>query len=129
MNQLARMGVIQESRVSDLLSKVNDFQPFHQRHVHLENLANHGLEFLFSLNTLVPRNNQKLDMNEQLSNSHSTFKLALDLGAIKGLADLDYLIELDFPHYSGTRLNSNIRSKLVEVSATKLIGKKHALKI
>ena len=72
---------------------------------------------------------QKFDMNEQLSNSHSTFKLALDLGAIKGLADLDYLIELDFPHYSGTRLNSNIRSKLVEVTATKLIGKKHALEI
>ena len=129
MNHLARMGVIQESRVSDLLSKVNDFQPFHQQHVDFENLANHGLEFLFSLNTLVPRNNQKFDMNEQLSNSHSTFKLAMDLGAIKGLADLDYLIELDFPHYSGTRLNSNIRSKLVEVSATKLIGKKHALKI
>ena len=29
MKQLARMGVIQESRVSDLLSQVNDFQPFH----------------------------------------------------------------------------------------------------
>ena len=91
-------------------------------------MANHGLEFIFGLNTIVPTKTQKFDMKEQLTNSHSTFKLKIDISAISALAELDYLIELDFPDYSGTRLDSNVRSKLGEVTITKLIGKKHAFK-
>ena len=39
-----------------------------------------------------------------------------NVNALNELAQLDYLMELDFPKYSGTRMNWKLRAKLIKVN-------------
>ena len=52
-------------------------------------------------------------MAREFSSSYSK-----NVNALNELAQLDYLMELDFPKYSGTRMDCKLRAKLIKVNPT-----------
>ena len=128
---MARMGVINNNAINHLLKDVNNFQPFHESEG-LKNLSYAGLQFLFSMRQVGHPESKKRVFSENfipdwdkrynarkiptsVVSRELSSNLNLNLGALHKLAEIDYLIEMDFPNYSGTRLDKKIRSKLIRL--------------
>ena len=128
---MARLGMINSNAISHLLKDINNYQPFHESEG-LKNLSYAGLQFLFSMKQVGHPESKKRVFSENFMpdwdkrynarkiptsvvSRELSSNLNLNLGALHKLAEIDYLIEMDFPKYSGTRLDKNIRSKLIQL--------------
>ena len=69
-----------------------------------------GLKFLLSISQLEVA--EDLDLSRQMSVQR---ELSQNINALHSLAELDYLMELDFPNYSGARMDPWIRNKLIQM--------------
>ena len=126
---MAKMGVVNDHVISDLLRKVNDFKKFKKvNYSDNENYSTVCLLFLLSLSS------QSKVLQTVISKSPRTNKMLRieNIGAIYNLAVLDYLLEIDYPQYSGTRLDPTLRAKIIKFEnsmETKLESQKYCRSI
>ena len=126
---MAKMGVVNDHVISDLLRKVNDYKKF-KKVIYSDNedFSTVCLLFLLSLSS------QPKVLQTVISKSPRTNKMLRieNIAAIHNLAVLDYLLEIDYPQYSGTRLDPTLRAKIIKFEnsmETKLESQKYCRSI
>ena len=123
---MSKMGIIQDTMVHNLMSKVNEFHLFQDLtnslradDEDLKEFVKIGLKFLLSISHLEITDQ---DLSRQMQRQMSVQgELSQNINTLHSLAELDYLIELDFPNYSGNRMDSCIRNKLIQMVSANII--------
>ena len=104
---LIKMKMLVTQDINKLFDKVNDSKSLRSA-VTKEQFVEAAVDVIFSL---APDSVYKnLQIREKRHSSH------LYINGMRSLADLDWNIELDFPNYSGTRLNKDLRRKFLKIS-------------
>ena len=78
------------------------------------------MEFLLSLSNQSKSRVPQTVLTRQISPKHG---LPGNIQAIHNLAVLDYILELDYPQYSGTRLHPALRTMFININNTVIEGR------
>lgn len=111
LKDLASAGVLNEDLVSFCMKKANNFKKF-QNKAEIPGY-NDYLEFLTSLSHCPPEK-LKLHYRKETKDEYGIWT-----AAILALKELDFIIEMDFPNYKGTRMKKVIRDQICHIKFTK----------
>merc|ERR1712020_282150 len=93
------------------------FKDFQKAVVAQDDMKQYGtacLKFLLSLSNRSKSTVPQAVLTRQISPKHG---LPGNINAIHNLAVLDFILELDFPQYSGTRLSPALRAMFIKINS------------
>ncbi len=107
LNFCAKAGVLEEEKISYVLDKANNYEPFSRDKLPT---LEECIQFSFSLSGCKSKKILDRQMQTELRNSEG-----FNRNSIFSIAELDYEIELNHPMYQGTRLAKNVRKTLLNM--------------
>ena len=112
LRSLLKGGYLKENLINTIFESANKFPGFVEEEMDVKVC----LEFLFSLTETEIQSGRHLVevKSHEMKNSPM-----MTLNAIKSLAEMDFLLKVNFPEYKGVRLDEMLRSKILQIDKYK----------